>query len=553
MSQNAVYNAAGARRAMFISSRIEAGSPAAARRLKAVIFSFMIGFVFASSAGAGIFSHEKDITAIFEDYEVNGPDRNTVGELENYVEKNPQGEASDEALFRLGYVYSQRKDRERAAQTYQRLIEGFPASRLKFDALYELGNLKYRSGGLKDAKDMLEAVSSSREAGAGVKARARVLLREINSSYSDVSQDVPAIGALLPLKGSYSQFAEDALNGILIAADVFGGKGAPFEVIVKNTGSDASEIEAAVSELALNQRVVGIVGPLAASTSLEAARQAQNKKIPMITLSQKEGVTQSGDYIFRNSLTPPSQAAAIAAYAAKKIGVKRVAVLYPQNNYGTELAKLFEKEIKEEGVTVVRELSYPQGTKDFSDHVKRLFGVQVKEHREGRRRIKEFNPTVNADAVYIPDFYDSVALIAPYLEYYNIKGVQLLGSNGWNSAKLAQSAGKNVEGAVFVDGFFPASQRPGTEEFTGRFKEVYGHEPGILEAQAYDSARILITAAGDGKDQRPERENVKARLRAVRDFRGAVGSMSFDARGEAVKRLFILTVRDGRIVEAPGS
>ncbi|CAG0964485.1 partial Penicillin-binding protein activator LpoA, partial [Gammaproteobacteria bacterium] len=317
------------------------------------------------------------------------------------------------------------------------------------------------------------------------------------------------------------------------------------EVVVKDAGADQSSIDGAISSLASDARVVGVVGPLLSSTAVEAASSGQRLRIPVITLSQKEGVTSAGDFVFRNFLTPEDQARALADYAARK-GQKRFAVLYPQTNYGVELVKYFEMAVKELGGSVVRQAAYAPGTADFSAEVKRVFGVKATEKMDGRRKVREYTPTVKVDALFLPDSYESVALIAPYLDYYSIKGVQLLGSNGWNSPRLPELAGKAVEGAVFVDGFYAGSSRPAAEEFTRRFMEEYGKEPGVLSAQAYDAARMLMAASGEGAD----REAAAARLRELKGFRGATGSISFNARREAQKGLFFLTVEGGRIVEA---
>jgi len=241
-----------------------------------------------------------------------------------------------------------------------------------------------------------------------------------------------------------------------------------------------------------------------------------------------------------------AQARALADYSVKK-GHKKFAVLFPQTNYGVELVKYFEMAVKERGGSVVRQAAYSPGTADFSAEVKRVFGVKVTEKMDGRRKVREFTPTVNVDALFLPDSFESAALIVPYLDYYNIKDIQLLGANGWNSPRLPELAGKAVEGAVFVDGFFAASNRPGTEDFTRSFMEAYGKEPGVISAQAYDAARMLMIAA---RDQAVDRESVAGRLRGLKDFRGATGSISFNARREAEKGLFLLTVEGGRIVEA---
>lgn len=385
------------------------------------------------------------------------------------------------------------------------------------------------------------------------------LRNAVASSAADVSaaweDGRPAIGVLLPLKGDYSMHAEAAMDGVLLAADVFGkgagasGAGPGVEVFVRSVGADPAQVEAAIDELASNPRVAGLVGPMMSSTAGEAARSAQARRIPVITLTQKDGVTGAGDYVFRNFLTPSAQASAVAEYACKTLGKKRFAVLYPQNNYGAELARLFEKEVKARGCRVARSLSYPRETSDFSSHIRLLFGVKSTEKKEGRRRITEYAPTVSVDALYIPDFAETVSMIAPYLAYHNISGVQLLGSNGWNSQRLLL-AGRDVDGAVFVDGFFQKSARDGAREFAERFAEAYGRAPGMIEAQAYDAAAVLISAIRGSDGSGADRDVVKERLLAVKGYNGATGPLSFDRNREAVKPLFILTVRDGEIVEA---
>ncbi|MBI5809571.1 MAG: penicillin-binding protein activator, partial [Deltaproteobacteria bacterium] len=355
-------------------------------------------------------------------------------------------------------------------------------------------------------------------------------------------------GALLPMKGVYAPFGEEAARGILLAAGAFGSGGQRAEVYVKDVSTDAAAAGSSIEELSGNVRVAGIVGPLLSPAAREAGLYAQKLSVPLITLSQKEGVTSAGGYVFRNSLTHADQAETIAAYAYKGLGSRKFAVLYPQNNYGAELKELFKEEVRRQGGEVVKELGYVPGTKDFSRELTSLFGITGKERREGRRTIKDFTAAVPADALYIPDYYETVSMIVPYLEYYDIKGVRLLGSNGWNSPRLAALSGKGVEGAVFVDGFFANSQRRGSAEFAERFRAAYGTDPGVLEAQAYDAARVLITAAVEGAGG-TGRDGVKDYLRAMKDYSGAAGALSFNEKGAAIKRLFILTVKDGAITE----
>lgn len=363
------------------------------------------------------------------------------------------------------------------------------------------------------------------------------------------------IGVILPLSGKYATFGEQALKGMLLAAGIFednsgvlrlDSNDSNIELLVKDTKDDPLLSAKAVEELALNENVSGIIGPLLSVTATDAAAKAQELRIPIIALSQKQGLTNAGDYVFRNFLLPSAQAKAMAYYAINKLNHKRFALLYPDSPYGTELANLFKEEVKKGSGEIVAEERYKEGQTYFGKEITKLFKIKETEKKEGRRKIKTFEAGVTVDAIYIPDYFDTIGLIAPHLAYYNIKDVTLLGSNGWNSPKLIDLAGKYAEGAVFTDGFFADSKKEPVLRFVNNFKNVYNTEPGIIEAQAYDAVKMMIEAAGNSQ----ERDKVRGNLAKLKDFPDAIGNITFDNNREAIKELFILTVKNGKIVEA---
>jgi ABC-type branched-subunit amino acid transport system substrate-binding protein len=514
-------------------------------------FGLMSAFASHSIAQPGQESPD-DLDAIYERLETRGYDKATFALLERYVAGN--GAGVDEALMTLGRRYETLKAHDKAAGAFARVIAEFQASPLRSEALLGLGALRYRTGRAQEALSLLKSVASSTDAPALVRAKAKLLVKEIEkAAYIETSGGhgkAAAIGALLPMKGAYARFGDDALKGILLAANVFGAspESAGNEVILKDAGEGGAGAISAMAALASDARVAGVIGPLSSASASEAARSSEASGISMMALSQKEMPFDARGYVFRNFPTLDDQAAAIVDYSCRK-GNKTHVILYPQNNYGVELARLFAKEAAKCGASIVAEAGYKPGTTDFGQIIRQAFGVKVKERKEGRRQIREYIPSVKADALFIPDSYESIGLIAPYLEYHSIKDVRLLGTSAWNSSSLAALGGKHVEGAVFVDGFFAGSTRPETVEFVRLFKETYGTEPGALEAHAYDGARMLIAAMqGASSEGDGNRRAVKDALIAVKGFRGATGDISF-VNGEARKKLFVLTIKGGRIVE----
>ena len=501
---------------------------------------------------------------ILENIETDGATRQNTRNLEKFVRTYPDASMTDEALFRLGRIYMETHKIAEAIKTFQRLLENFPASDFKLETLYGLAYCQYRSGKTDEAVTALESIVGMPDSTATQRVRATVLLNTITDITPELLKartDV-AIGALLPLKGPYASFGEDALRGILLATRAYGPRDddsptppvppVPPVPEIRVIGIDPAEphLKRHFSELAKDKSILALIGPLLSKTAPEAASMAQRKRVPVIALTKKEALPQSGSFVFRNFLTARQQAEKLAQVAIEVMHLRRFAILYPESGYGTELAKRFKEAIEARGAVISAELSYPDGKKDFGPELKKLFALEVEEHMEGRRQIREYTTTVEVDALFIPDYYETIAQIAPYLAYYNIniEEVQLLGANGWNSPRLLELAAKHVEGALIVDSYFGESKRPSVKKFARDFEEVYGYRPGTIEAHAFDAATALIAAIRNAESKR--RRSVRDALLELEVIEGATGPFRFDEDGEAVKELFLLRVREGKILEA---
>ncbi|MEE9542920.1 MAG: penicillin-binding protein activator, partial [Thermodesulfobacteriota bacterium] len=451
-------------------------------------------------------SPEERLLSILKEIEHSGSGESAIKDLEVFIYANPRAAIVDEALFSLAEIYMERKDFENASKVYENLLFKYPDSRFMIDALYGLGYCQYRFGKLSEATTTLESVVSIRGSSIALKAKAEILLAQIYSvatTFEGLEGDSGqgyAIGAILPLKGDYAEFGTRALRGILLAANAFGGTGDPVEVYVRDLGENKSSAKMVVYELSRLERVKGLVGLLLRSAASEVAKRAQQRRVPIVALSQREGLPRSGSYVFRSFMTLSKQAETLADYAFNDMGYRRFAILSPRNTYGRKLAAAFKEEVVLLGGEVVGENTYVVGKSDFALELKELFELETFERLEGRRLIRESTSGIEADALFIPDNYDAVGQIAPYLAFYGIEDVALLGSNGWNSPFLTEIAEGHVEGAVFVDGFFAESEREATRDFVKAFERVYGYEPGLLEAESYDAAMLLFQTMGKAEE-----------------------------------------------------
>ena len=112
-----------------------------------------------------------------------------------------------------------------------------------------------------------------------------------------------AIGVVLPLSGRYGAFGNLVRKGIELASKAYNESHPPIRFIYRDGGSDPGLTEKNVLELAREEKVMAIAGPLTGIASASAATAAEREKIPLMAISQKEGLAQTGPYVFSDSLT----------------------------------------------------------------------------------------------------------------------------------------------------------------------------------------------------------------------------------------------------------
>jgi branched-chain amino acid transport system substrate-binding protein len=338
------------------------------------------------------------------------------------------------------------------------------------------------------------------------------------------------VGVILPLSGRNASFGMRVRDGIKLAAGEMGfTEGPRVRLVVKDCGDNPASASYAVRELARDDEVMAIVGPMVKESAMAAATEAQSLKIPIITLTRTQGITDIGDYVFRNFLTHPDEIRGLVRYVVQGRGLARFAVLYPDDAYGKEMKDLFSREVGYYGARVVAEMSYLGETADFRSTMRELIAAA------GGDKSKP-----GFDALFIPDYYNMVGMIIPYADFYDLRSVTLVGTDGWNDPGLLSIGGDSLIGSYFADAFCPNSDRPEVKRFVSDFKAAFGQEPGVLEAYGYDTIKmiqyLMRTQGIKG------REDMRLSLLSIRGWNGVTGDTTIDRTGESTKEPFILTV-----------
>lgn len=340
------------------------------------------------------------------------------------------------------------------------------------------------------------------------------------------------IGAILPLTGDAASWGEAGKEGIELAVSEINSKGGingrKLEIIYEDTQANPEKGASAMLKLATIDKVPAVVGDIVSATTLAAAPIAEKNKVVLLSpTASAPKITHAGKYIFRIWPSDLTEGTAIANFAAKDLGLKRVAILYIQNDYGIGLRDVFKKVFTQLGGKIIEAVAYKPDETNFRAHLTKI----VKKSPE---------------AIYLVSYYKDAALVLKQAKELKIT-TQFLGTTAVEEPKLIEIAGEAAEGLIYPisSGYDPKSQDKVVQEFNKRFKEKYGKAPGFVQAQCYDALKILAYVISKGNYTG---EAIQKALEGLKDYHGVTGVISFDENGDVIKPTIIKTIKNGKFV-----
>ena len=338
------------------------------------------------------------------------------------------------------------------------------------------------------------------------------------------------IGIINSLTGSGAPYCENLQNALLLAEEeinqVYGIKGKKIRLITEDDKTSPTDAVAAMNKLVNIDKVPIIIGPASSSSVMACAPIANKTKTVLLSPgAASPSITTAGDFIFRNRASGAAEGIEIAEFAYEKLGLRKIAILYINTDYGPGFSKAFEAKFTQLGGHIVGVETYDQGGKDFRTQITKL---------------KRLNP-------------DGVYLIGVPIEAGNILKQSLeIGfitqflTNNMESTELIKIAGKSAEGIFFaIPAFDPDSPNTKVHKFVKKYRGKYGQNPDMFAVNAYDAVYLVKLAIEKGGYNA---EGIKNALYNIKDFPGVNGTLSFDENGDVVKPLTIKTVKHGKFV-----
>ncbi len=339
------------------------------------------------------------------------------------------------------------------------------------------------------------------------------------------------LGYQAPLTGTQSQYGEVFRNAATMQLERFnangGVAGRKVQILWEDSKSDPKEAVAIGRKFVDDKRVLGVLGDFASGPSMAVAEVYAKEGVAQLsqTASHPDFVKIS-PWQFRNITTQAQEGPYNAAWL-KEAGVKNVAVIALQNDWGISAAENFVKSFEGIGGKTSVEYFNP-GSRDF---------------RSILTKVSRSNP----DAIYLAMFYEEGALLLQQAKQLAVKS-QMFSTSALYAPKLLELGGDAINGLRLSTTFVPDNPAPQVKAFVDEYKRRFGQEPNQFAAQAFDAVGIMLEAlkrAGPAAT----RAQLRDQLAATTNYPGVTGATTFDPKTrEPSKSLARMEVKGGKFV-----
>lgn len=323
------------------------------------------------------------------------------------------------------------------------------------------------------------------------------------------------LGVAEALTGNAAQYGVPIRKGFELAVSEINGSGgingSKIELVVEDEQGKKEEAINVFKKLIFQDKVLMLFGPTLSNSAQASDPVAQAAKVVVFgTSNTADGITSIGNYVFRNSVTEADIVPVTLKVAAQKTGLKKVAVLYGNDDIFTKSGyDNFRKALETLKIPVTTTETFAKGDVDFKPQLTKI-------------------KASNADAIVLSAL---VAEGAPAMVQARQLGIAqpFIGGNGMNSPKVFDLAKDNSDNLWVGSPWSIENPAGENKRFIAAYQKVQSALPDQFAAQAYDAMYIVAQALRKVKltgKLDADRAALRDALPAVQ-FTGATGAFKF--------------------------
>jgi branched-chain amino acid transport system substrate-binding protein len=342
------------------------------------------------------------------------------------------------------------------------------------------------------------------------------------------------IGVAQVISGADATLGQDQVNGIELAVDhrdgAFDGTDGtllehPIELTVEDDGCNTEGGQAAITALANDPSVVGILGTSCSSGALGVGDTIASAKGVLLFSGSNtnpaltaEGTHQP--FYARTAHNDRIQGAIVAEFALNELGATTAATIADESVYTQGLVAAFEANFEDGGGTITGSEQVNSEDTDFKAPL---------------RSLDEGSP----DVLYFPIFVAACTLVIKQANEI-MPDAERIVSDGCLSSDTLKNAGADADGVYASSPDVAGTASPFyADEFLPAYQEAFATEPlSVFHAHSYDAANILMDAIeavavenDDGSLSIP-RQALRNEVFATNGYQGTVGTFTCTELGD---------------------
>jgi len=324
-----------------------------------------------------------------------------------------------------------------------------------------------------------------------------------------------------------AQMAIDEINAA--------GKGPKLVPIFADTAGQPDTAFALFRKFIDIDKVYAIIGPTLSNEALNSDPEAQKSKVPVLAVSNTAaGVTDIGDYIFRDSLAEFQVIPETVKQSKEMLKLSKVSLMYANDDaFSKSGADVFRTELQKNDIKIIGEQTFSTKDTDFTAQLE---------------AIKADKP----DAIVVSALLNPAKLILQQAR--NDVGIDpkihIIGGNGFNSPAIITAAGPAAEGVIVGVAWNTNAANDLSKQFITNFHKAIGKDPDQFAAQAYAGVYILNDAINRAtlnyKSLEDARTAIRDALKSSNDIPTVLGPFSFADKRDADHPPVIQIVKDGK-------
>ncbi len=340
------------------------------------------------------------------------------------------------------------------------------------------------------------------------------------------------VGSIIELSGPGAAAGTNFHDGVKMGFEEINAAGGILGENVALSQYDSQtdpQVSRAMVQKAIDDGVYVITGTVFSSSTVVNMLVAQQAGIPQFTGSEAPSITQKDNpYIFRTAFGSQKGMPKAAKYMAEEMGVKKVAIVWANTEFGKGGYGAFMDEAKNYGFEIVADIPTEQAQTDFSADV-------LKAKNSG------------ADAVFVYLTEEESARFLREAQKQSI-GLPLIGETTLIGAKVIELAGDAANGAMGHVGLSADAGVPAIDEMVARFKAKYNYTPDHNAIKGYTAAWTIkcVTEMVGSADSQAFTDKMHGLTLKASECPRVLMDVSWDDAGEMSRESFFVEVQDGK-------